>query len=118
MKILGFYFLAVLVLAAVIVLAMPIIALNTGRHIFRKDDLYKYIRSVVIGLDQVGGSILYGTKDWTISSYTWILHINGVKEATIFMNFIDWLIGLFSGKKNHCARAYRNEHSEHLKGGI
>ena len=39
------------------------------------------VSKIAIGIDQVGGSILYGTEDWTVSSYTHILAQKGIRSA-------------------------------------
>jgi len=57
-----------------------------------------------IGLDQLGGAILYGEPDWTVSSRTHWLAMKGNKAAALFERFIDMLFG-----KGHCASAYTNE---------
>ena len=64
-----------------------------------------------IGLDQLGGAILYGEPDWTISSRTyWLGHLAlGVSSRTralarAFERVIDFFFGM-----GHCARSYDNE---------
>lgn len=59
-----------------------------------------YVKNVAIGVDQLGGTILYNEKDWTVSSYTYHLSKNS-KIAYFFMKFINLLFG-----KNHCRDAY------------
>ena len=64
-----------------------------------------------IGLDQLGGAILYGEPDWTISSRTYYLahvrHGAGDVErwlALAFERLIDALFG-----RGHCRKSYENE---------
>ena len=57
-----------------------------------------------IGLDQLGGAILYGEPDWTISSRTYWLARRGNRWAQRFERLIDCLFGT-----DHCARSYDNE---------
>ena len=57
-----------------------------------------------IGLDQLGGAILYGEPDWTISSRTHWLARRGNRWARLFERVIDFLFGA-----GHCARSYENE---------
>lgn len=110
--------LLVVVFILTMVLSPVIFILNVIRKIFRKDDLYKYMRAITIGLDQVGGSLLYGTKDWTISSYTYILHDKGVIHATYFMYFINWLWEFVTEVNDHCKKAHKKEKRVHELGGI
>lgn len=53
-----------LVFVLMVVLSPFIFMLNVLRKLFRKEDLYIYLKAVLIGFDQVGGSLLYGTKDY------------------------------------------------------
>lgn len=110
--------LMIVVFIVISTIAIPVIVINLIRHLYMKIDIYEYIHAILIGLDQVGGSILYGTKDFTISSYTYILHKKGVTQATFFMRFIDLLIGKITSKDSHCERAYKHEHKQHLSGGV
>jgi len=104
---------------ALVMIAYPFMfILSIARKLFRRDDLYKYVRANLLGLDQVGGSLLYGTVDWTISGMTYIKHSNGVRHATYFMKFIDWLWELFTGNSGHCKRAYEKELKRHQNGGV
>ena len=57
-----------------------------------------------IGLDQLGGAILYGEPDWTISSRTHWLARRGNRWARMFERVIDMFFG-----PGHCARSYDNE---------
>ncbi len=57
-----------------------------------------------IGLDQLGGAILYGEPDWTISSRTHWLARRGNRWARMFERVIDMFFG-----PGHCARSYRHE---------
>jgi len=65
---------------------------------------------LAIGEDQRGGSYLYGTEDYTISSYTYILHARGNKYATWFMKFIDFFALYLQNKDKHCEKSYNYEH--------
>jgi len=63
-----------------------------------------------IGLDQLGGAILYGEPDWTVSSRTyWLAHVHRGHplERRLALAF-EWLIdGLFG--RGHCRRSYEHE---------
>lgn len=91
----------ILAIVLISVLAIPALILNIIRKIFRKEKLREYFLSVAIGFDQVGGSILYGQEDWTVSSWTYWLEINGNKYAGCFCNVIDFFFG-----ENHCEKSY------------
>lgn len=86
------------------------------RKIFRKESLEDYFYSLAIGEDQRGGSYLYGTEDFTISSYTYYLHTKGNKYATWFMKFIDFFASLL-GDKEHCKNSFSKEFEELKNGG-
>lgn len=71
------------------------IVINSIIKIYRKESLADYYLSIAIGNDQVGGTVIYQTEDWTISSYTYYLHSIGNKNATLAMYFINGLILTF-----------------------
>ncbi len=60
--------------------------------------------NTAIGLDQLGGAILYGEPDWTISSRTYFLAKNGNKYAKWFEAVIDFIFG-----EGHCRHSYYHE---------
>ena len=70
MKNLGLMILALVLVTA---LAPVIFVINLVRLPILGKSLSEYYLQIAIGIDQVGGSILYGTEDWTVSSYTHIL---------------------------------------------
>lgn len=72
-------------------------------NLFRYD-LKDYFYTIAIGLDQLGGSILYNEEDWTVSSYTYYLCARGNKYCCYFMKFIDWFFG-----EGHCENSFFNE---------
>lgn len=64
-----------------------------------------YLVTMAIGMDQFGGSVLYGTEDFTISAWTYKLaEMDGHKSARYLRWFIDLVFG-----RNHCENAYYNE---------
>ena len=70
-----------------------------------RDKLANYYYTLAISEDQSAGSYIYGTEDWTISSYTYMLaNFSKNKNAIKFMRFIDFLFG-----KKHCENSYINE---------
>ena len=71
--------------------------------IFTKDrDGYLY--KIAIGIDQLGGCLLYEEEDWTVSSYTYYLCDKGNEKACIFLRIIDILFG-----KEHCKKSFKKE---------
>lgn len=70
--------------------------------------LSNYFYVIAIGIDQLGGSILYKQPDWTVSSWTWIKVKNNSKFHKYVMVIIDFFFG-----KDHCKRAYNEEMEIH-----
>lgn len=101
------FILMILAMVLVSVLALPVLILNIARKIFRKEELKKYFLSVAVGFDQVGGSILYGQEDWTVSSWTYRLEMKGNREAGYFRKFIDFFFGY-----EHCENSFIKEAQE------
>ena len=92
-------------------LASPFIFLvNTLRRVTNKDRLSRYFYNIAIGLDQLGGCLLYNQVDWTISSWTYI-QSQKHKEHYYFMRFIDFFFG-----KDHCYNSFLNETKVHKQG--
>lgn len=101
-------FLMMLSLSVVGVVTLPAIAANTVRKLYRRESIREYFHTIAIGFDQAGGSILYGQEDWTVSSWTYVLHVRGNRNATVFMGFIDLLFG-----KDHCRESWEWESEQH-----
>jgi len=73
-------------------------------------ELDKLFLTLAIGEDQRGGTYLYLTEDWTISSYTYYLGV--IKDKKIiyyFMLFIDFFPKIFGITNNHCEESYFSE---------
>ncbi len=88
------------------------------RKILRCENLKKYFLTCAIAEDQRAGSYLYGTEDFTISSYTYFLAMkkNNI-FAFYFMQFIDFFAYLLGDGKEHCKKAYEKEDFELKNGG-
>jgi len=72
---------------------------------YSRKQLTAYIKIAAIGIDQLGGSVLYGEENFTISSYTYYLcNYKHNKAACVFMRFINFFFG-----KDHCEAAYNWE---------
>jgi len=94
-----------LVAVVIIVIAAPLVfVLQALRHLIMRKPLGKLFWNVAIGLDQLGGSIIYLEPDWTVSSRTCWLRAKGNVYAMYFERFIDFFFGL-----NHCAESCKNE---------
>ena len=98
------FFLMLVAMVLVGLFALPVLIVGS---LFRKDKK-GYWKSVAIGFDQVGGSLLYGTEDWTISSWTYV-ECRVYKKLCWFEKFIDFIFG-----KGHCKRSYEKESREGL----
>lgn len=85
----------------------PIVFLINSIRFFNHD----YWLQVAIGIDQLGGSILYNEEDWTISSYTHLL-CSVCKKYCWFEKFINFWFG-----KGHCAKSYKHEKRKIVKEG-
>ena len=87
------------------VLALPLITLLIPiGFVLRKFDT-EYLKTVAIGIDQYGGSVLYNQENFTVSSYTYLLcRKKNNKLACYFMKFIDLLFG-----KDHCMKSFNWE---------
>jgi len=64
----------------------------------------EYLHTISVGLDQLGGSVLYEQEDWTISSYTYYLCRKGNTTACKFEKFINFFAG-----KEHCKHSFYKE---------
>ena len=61
-----------------------------------------YAKIATLGIDQAGGSIIYGELDWTISSYTYYKCTHG--SYCWLMKAIDFVFG-----RGHCLTSFNNE---------
>jgi len=86
------------------------------RKLIRRESLEEYFFTCAIGEDQRGGSYLYGTEDYTISSYTYYLSAKGNIYARGFKRFIDFF-ALLLGEKEHCKKSFEKEEIELKNGG-
>ena len=107
-----------------------IVPINIVRHMIMHYDISMYLYNLLKGLDQLGGSMIYDTEDYTISSWTYYLHSKGNKLATYFMKFIDFLAvsisyilfkldvityDIYEWNKKHCENSYHDETEALLK---
>jgi len=101
------YLTSVILFTTLSFVALP---LQIARKIIRKESLHQYFFTLAISEDQRGGSYLYGTEDFTISSMTYYYSdIKQHKWAKIFKSFIDFFAIFFANQKEHCKRSYYNE---------
>ncbi len=57
-----------LALLSVTLLGPFVLLVQLLRKTYRKESISMYLHTVAVSLDQLGGSLLYGEEDWTISS--------------------------------------------------
>lgn len=101
------YFLALVAMSLIFFFSVPMIIIGVIRKLYRKESIGDYMIVIAIGFDQVGGSILYGQEDWTVSSWTYHLAQSGNIYAEYFRVFIDLIFG-----KNHCRESFEKEAKE------
>lgn len=84
----------------------------------------EYIYTIAIGIDQLGGSILYNKINWTVSGWTYVLarRAERGKEKDIYLEFEGFINFLFRDPL-HCKNAYKwelkvNAQSELMKKGL
>jgi hypothetical protein len=124
MKTIVLLFSNIVIFVLVVGTSVLIVPLNMARKLYRKDDVAEYLFKILLGQDQVWGSTLYGTEDFTTSSWTYYLHSKGNKSATYFMHLINglaysvtWILfksGLadeatLDKQKKHCMHSYYKE---------
>lgn len=65
----------------------------------------RYLKNILIGLDQFLWTLLGGDPDETISAAMWRLEQDGSRIAGIVRRVIDWI----AWEPNHCQTAYASE---------
>lgn len=98
------FFLALLL---IVVFGPIVLVLQFARKAYRRESLSKYLYTLAISLDQLGGSLLYGEEDWTISSIAYYNAFYKQKHVW-FMHFINFLFQ----DKLHCQNSFEVEHLE------
>ena len=98
------FFLMLVAALIIVITAVPILIAQVIRHCIMRKPLAELWWSVAIGLDQLGGSILYCEPDWTVSSRTYWLRSKGNRYAAWFEKFINVLFG-----ESHCEESYKKE---------
>lgn len=95
--------LLILSITLVLILTPIVFSIQLIRKSFRKESLPEYFHVLAIGLDQLGGSIIYGYEDWCISS---IAYYDASRGKNIwFMKFINLLFQ----DPEHCKKSYEGE---------
>ena len=89
-----------------VALLSPIVFVaNIVRKAILGHSIASYFHTIAVGLDQLGGSVIYAQEDWTISSYTYYLcRYRSNKAACIFQKLIDLVFG-----DGHCERSFKKE---------
>jgi len=101
--------LMVVAIILIIILAPFAFIMQAVRLLIMGKPIRSLFWNVAIGLDQLGGSILYLEPDWTVSSRTYWLRVKGNKYALYFEKFINVFFG-----KGHCEISYINEFNKGL----
>ena len=100
--------LMLIALFGVTLLSPIVFIVNIARKVLLGHSLASYFHTIAVGLDQLGGSIIYAQEDWTISSYTYYLcKYKANCFACAFESIIDLLFG-----KGHSERSYKKEKKE------
>ena len=110
MKTVGLLIAIILMGAVAISLSPFVFMLTLMSEWAEKKPLAPYCKVVAVGIDQMLGSVMYKTEDWTISAYTHWLASKGQTGAIIFEKIIDFFAYPF--QKNHCETAYKREFEE------
>ncbi len=83
-----------------------IILIQSIRKAIKKESISQYLFSILLGVDQLGGSIIYGLEDWTISS---VAHFDAKNNHNKwFERFINTL---FFWEKEHCKNSFEKEYT-------
>lgn len=106
MKLIHSLFLLIIATIIIMLSAVPVFIIRTISKLFSYEYLHTYLKTVALGLDQLGGAILYNQEDWTVSSYTYYLaRVNKMQgRYYLFMRFINLFFG-----KDHCFKSYEWE---------
>ena len=92
-------------LVGVALLSPIVFVANIARKALLGHSIASYFHTIAVGLDQLGGSVIYAQEDWTISSYTYYLcRYRSNKAACAFQKLIDLVFG-----HGHCKRSYKKE---------
>lgn len=86
---------------AVITIGIPAFIISC---IIKRSDINKYLYEVAISIDELGGTLLYRTKDKTVSHMTGYYVLQGNKKAILFAKVIDALFG-----EGHCVKIYNED---------
>lgn len=79
-------------------------------HKNRIENFAAYFKTLAIGEDQVGGSYMYRTEDWTVSSYNYYLGVIKKKRFVYyFMRFVDFFPRILNIQEEHCKESYYHE---------
>ena len=82
-------------------------------HKNRIESLAEYFKVLAVSEDQLGGSYIYKTEDWTVSSYNYYLGVVKKKKfVLLFMKFVDYFPRLFNIQQNHCEESYFAERKQ------
>jgi len=116
MKILRMFALFVVAKIVFTILSNLSFFVNLIRKPIMGESLADYFEVLSVGEDQLAGSYMYTTEDYTISSWTYKLQLKTNEWATWFMRFINSIF-MLAGQTEHCKKSYEHEIEELLAGG-
>lgn len=96
-----------LALLLVTLLGPFVLLVQLLRKTYRKESISIYLHTVAVSLDQLGGSLLYGEEDWTISSIAFYQYKYKDRNKW-FMCLINFLFQ----DKMHCENSFETEYRE------
>jgi len=99
--------LLIVAIALFIIIAPFALPFQLMRKAKRRESISDYLFTIAIGIDQLGGAILYEKENWTVSSYTYYLCSESRTFACRFNKIIDFLFGEW-----HCRDSYYRERRE------
>jgi hypothetical protein len=97
-------FLFVLALIGLILIGSLVFLVQLVRIPLRKESLKKYFLTLAIGMDQLGGSLVYRLEDWCISSVAYY-DATFLKKNIWFVKVINFMFN----DKEHCKNSYVKE---------
>lgn len=101
MTTLGLFFSVFLGVVATTIFGVPAFLISLYLN---KKNYKKYLYDVAIGIDELGGTLIYSTKDKTVSHMTGYYVLQGSILAIMLSKFIDSLFG-----EDHCVKTYMDD---------
>lgn len=104
---------SILLLSIAVILSalfmLPAILLQLGRKLYRRESLHEYLYTIAIGIDQLGGSIIFNEPDYTISTMLYVYSEKGNKYARKAMKLLDFIAEKLGDGPKHCKKSHEWE---------